>query len=55
MAVTRVEPMGGYAIHITLTDGHAHGIFPWTTGAELLPAGLLGVRLTEGGKALPRQ
>jgi prepilin-type processing-associated H-X9-DG protein len=29
IAVTRVEPMGGYAVHIAFTDGHARGIFPW--------------------------
>lgn len=29
VAVTRVEPMGGYAVHIAFTDGHARGIFPW--------------------------
>ncbi|MCJ2017099.1 DUF971 domain-containing protein [Methylobacterium sp. E-065] len=30
VAITRVEPMGGYAVHIAFTDGHARGIFPWT-------------------------
>ena len=29
IAVTRVEPMGSYAVHIAFTDGHARGIFPW--------------------------
>ncbi len=29
VAVTRVEPMGGYAVHIAFSDGHARGIFPW--------------------------
>jgi DUF971 family protein len=29
IAVTCVEPMGGYAIHIAFTDSHARGIFPW--------------------------
>lgn len=29
IAVTRIEPMGGYAVHIAFTDGHARGIFPW--------------------------
>jgi DUF971 family protein len=29
IAVTSLEPMGGYAVHIAFTDGHARGIFPW--------------------------
>lgn len=29
IAVTHVEHMGGYAVHIRFTDGHARGIFPW--------------------------
>lgn len=29
VAVTRVEAMGGYAVNIAFTDGHARGIFPW--------------------------
>ncbi|MGH1574697.1 DUF971 domain-containing protein [Methylobacterium sp. P31] len=29
VAVTRLEPMGGYAVHLAFTDGHARGIFPW--------------------------
>ncbi len=42
VAVTRVEPMGGYAVHIAFSDGHARGIFPWTylraLAVEILPA-----------------
>ncbi|MDP4006745.1 DUF971 domain-containing protein [Methylobacterium sp. NEAU K] len=30
IAVTRVDHMGGYAVHIAFSDGHARGIFPWT-------------------------
>jgi DUF971 family protein len=30
IAVARVEPMGGYAVHIAFSDGHARGIFPWS-------------------------
>ncbi|MEE7505722.1 DUF971 domain-containing protein [Methylobacterium mesophilicum] len=30
IAVARVEPMGGYAVHIAFSDGHARGIYPWT-------------------------
>lgn len=29
VAVTHIEPMGGYAVHLAFTDGHARGIFPW--------------------------
>lgn len=29
-AVTRIEPMGGYAVHLAFADGHARGIFPWS-------------------------
>ncbi len=28
--ITAVEPMGGYAVHLTFADGHDRGIFPWT-------------------------
>ncbi|GLK77855.1 hypothetical protein GCM10008171_31090 [Methylopila jiangsuensis] len=30
VAVTGVEPLGGYAVHLTFSDGHDRGIFPWT-------------------------
>lgn len=30
IAITKVEPMGGYAVHIAFSDGHARGIFPWS-------------------------
>ncbi|CAA2158833.1 hypothetical protein MBRA_04087 [Methylobacterium brachiatum] len=30
ITVTKVEPMGGYAVHIAFSDGHARGIFPWS-------------------------
>ncbi|WP_236960317.1 gamma-butyrobetaine hydroxylase-like domain-containing protein [Methylobacterium durans] len=29
-SVIRIEPMGGYAVHLAFGDGHARGIFPWT-------------------------
>lgn len=29
VAVTRIEPKGGYAVHLAFSDGHARGIFPW--------------------------
>ena len=30
LAIARVVPIGGYAINIAFSDGHARGIFPWT-------------------------
>jgi DUF971 family protein len=30
VAIETVKALGGYAIHIAFTDGHARGIFPWT-------------------------
>lgn len=29
IAVTRIEPMGGFAVHLAFSDDHARGIFPW--------------------------
>ena len=29
IAVTRLEPMGGFAVHLAFSDDHARGIFPW--------------------------
>ncbi|KAB1070276.1 gamma-butyrobetaine hydroxylase-like domain-containing protein [Methylobacterium planeticum] len=29
VAVKHIEPMGTYAAHITFSDGHVRGIFPW--------------------------
>ncbi|PZQ19314.1 MAG: DUF971 domain-containing protein [Ancylobacter novellus] len=29
-ALAAVEPMGGYAVHLTFADGHDRGIFPWS-------------------------
>jgi DUF971 family protein len=44
IAVTTVEPMGGYAVHLAFSDGHARGIFPWSylraLAAEAPPAAL---------------
>ncbi|MDR7035983.1 MULTISPECIES: DUF971 domain-containing protein [Methylobacterium] len=28
-AVTRIDPIGGYAVHLGFSDGHARGIYPW--------------------------
>ena len=38
VSATKVEPMGGYAVHIAFSDGHARGIFPWTYLRELARA-----------------
>ncbi|WP_375464341.1 DUF971 domain-containing protein [uncultured Methylobacterium sp.] len=35
VAVTRIVPMGGYAVHVAFSDGHARGIFPWVYLREL--------------------
>ncbi len=44
IAVTNVEPMGGYAVHLAFSDGHNRGIFPWSylraLAAEAPPAAL---------------
>ncbi|MER2252415.1 DUF971 domain-containing protein [Methylorubrum podarium] len=29
VAVTTIEPLGGYAVNLGFSDGHARGIFPW--------------------------
>jgi prepilin-type processing-associated H-X9-DG protein len=29
LAITQVSPIGGYAINIAFSDGHARGIYPW--------------------------
>lgn len=29
IAVTRIEPMGAFAVHLAFSDEHARGIFPW--------------------------
>lgn len=44
--LVRVDPMGGYAVNLAFSDGHARGIFPWTylraladeASAEMPPA-----------------
>ncbi|MFD1705094.1 DUF971 domain-containing protein [Methylopila henanensis] len=30
VAITAIEPLGGYAAHMTFDDGHDRGIYPWT-------------------------
>ena len=29
VAIRGVDPIGGYGVNITFSDGHARGIFPW--------------------------
>jgi DUF971 family protein len=29
ISLTRVEPIGGFAVHLAFSDDHARGIFPW--------------------------
>ena len=29
IAITEVAPIGGYAVNIGFSDGHARGIYPW--------------------------
>ena len=29
IAVVQVSPIGGYAVNLTFSDGHARGIYPW--------------------------
>lgn len=29
VAIDKVEPIGGHGLHITFSDGHARGIFPF--------------------------
>jgi prepilin-type processing-associated H-X9-DG protein len=29
LAIATIEPIGGYAVNIAFTDGHARGVFPW--------------------------
>ena len=30
VAIERLAPIGGYAINVSFTDGHARGIYPWS-------------------------
>jgi len=38
VAVTTVEPMGGYALHLGFSDGHARGIYPFVYLRDLARA-----------------
>jgi DUF971 family protein len=37
VALTGAEPLGGYAVHLTFSDGHDRGIYPWTYLRTLAP------------------
>jgi prepilin-type processing-associated H-X9-DG protein len=30
VTIARLDPIGGYAVNIAFSDGHARGIYPWT-------------------------
>ena len=29
LTIDRLEPVGGYAVNIAFSDGHARGVYPW--------------------------
>lgn len=35
IAIAQVAPIGGYAINIIFSDGHARGIYPWSLLLDL--------------------
>ena len=35
LTITRVEPIGNYAVRIEFSDGHDRGIFPWAYLTEI--------------------
>jgi prepilin-type processing-associated H-X9-DG protein len=39
IAIERLAPIGGYAVNIAFTDGHARGIYPWSYLRVLAQAG----------------
>ncbi|WPO42187.1 DUF971 domain-containing protein [Tardiphaga sp. 42S5] len=39
IAIALVAPIGGYAINIAFSDGHARGIYPWAFLLDLNEAG----------------
>lgn len=30
IAITQLSPIGGYAVNLAFSDGHARGIYPWS-------------------------
>jgi DUF971 family protein len=53
VTVTRIEPVGNYAVRLRFSDGHDSGIYTWTYLAELgqTHEGLLASYLEKLGKA----
>jgi DUF971 family protein len=35
VTITRIEPVGNYAVRLTFNDGHSSGIYTWTYLAEV--------------------
>jgi DUF971 family protein len=35
VTITRIEPVGNYAVRLAFSDGHSSGIFTWVYLAEL--------------------
>jgi DUF971 family protein len=35
LTITKVEPIGNYAVRLAFSDGHDRGIFPWTYLTEI--------------------
>jgi DUF971 family protein len=38
VTVAAIEPIGGYAVNLRFSDGHARGIFPWAFLREIADA-----------------
>ncbi len=36
IALTAIEPVGGYGVNLQFADGHARGIFPWPYLREIV-------------------
>ena len=39
LTITKVEPIGNYAIRLAFSDGHDRGIFPWSYLTDIAAAG----------------
>ncbi|MCF8476104.1 MAG: DUF971 domain-containing protein [Pseudolabrys sp.] len=39
LTITKVEPIGNYAVRLAFSDGHDRGIFPWAYLTEIAAAG----------------
>jgi DUF971 family protein len=39
LTITKVEPIGNYAIRLVFSDGHDRGIFPWSYLTDIAAAG----------------